>query len=99
MIICDIQSSNNIQAAIIDNFLTENLLQINPEKCELVIDLRGSIPENTQVKVGSTDLKPSTASKCLGVWWTPDLYVLQKPLPKTQRLKRHFSLLDAFTGP
>ena len=98
MIICDIQSSNNIQAAIIDNFLTENLLQIYPEKCELVIDSCGSIPENTQVKVGSTDLKPSTASKCLGVWWTPDL-CSTKAVAENSKAQKAFFSFGCIAGP
>ena len=97
---CDMKSSNT-QAAIIDEFLTENLLQMNTEKCELVIHSHGSIPENAQVKVGSTDLKPSTASKCLGVWWTPDLCstkAVAENISKARKAFFSFGCIGAFQG-
>ena len=63
----------NIQATAIQDFLTKNFLQMNAQKCELVLHSRGSVPENAQAEVGSATLTATTASKCLGIWWTSDL--------------------------
>ena len=74
---------------------------MNTEKCELVIHSHGSIPENAQVKVGSTDLKLSTASKCLGVWWTPDLCstkAVAENISKARKAFFSFGCTRAFQG-
>ena len=66
---CNPHSSEK-QALIIHEFLTENL---NADKCELIVDSSGNHFDSTSVKLGSQTLKPTTASKCLGTWWTHNL--------------------------
>ena len=69
---CDVHSSER-QAAIINDFFTDNFLQLNADKCELIVHTHGESSKNISVDVGSTALEPTTASKCLGTWWTPNL--------------------------
>ena len=69
---CDPQSSRQ-QAQIINEFLAENFLQLNTNKCELVVHTHGVQSNSISVDVGHVSLKPSKAAKCLGIWWTPDL--------------------------
>ena len=69
---CNPHSSEK-QALIIHEFLTENFLQLNPDKCELIVHSSGNHFDSTAVKLGSQTLKPTTASKCLGTWWTHNL--------------------------
>ena len=91
---CDPQSSNT-QATIINDFPAENFLQMNTQKCELVIHSHGSVP-NVQLEVCSATLKPTTASKYLGTWWTSDLNPMKSITRKTSpRPKRHSSHLVA----
>ena len=58
---CNPQSSEE-QALIIHEFLTENFLQLNADKCELIIHSSGNHFDSTSVKLGSKNLKPTTAS-------------------------------------
>ena len=66
---CDPQSSKQI----IKDFLTENFLQLNTSKCELVVHGHGKQLKTISVDVDGVSLEPSKAAKCLGSWWTPDL--------------------------
>ena len=66
---CNPHSSEK-QALIIHEFLTENL---NADKCELIVHSSGNHFDSTSVKLGSQTLKSTTASKCLGTWWTHNL--------------------------
>ena len=68
----DPQSSKQ-QAEIIDDFLAKNVLQLNANKCELVVHAHGTQSHTISVDVGDISLEPSHASKCLGTWWTPNL--------------------------
>ena len=68
----DPQSSKQ-QAEIIDDFLAKNFLQLNTNKCELVVHAHGTQSHTISVDVGGISLEPSHASKCLGTWWTPNL--------------------------
>ena len=69
---CNPHSSEK-QALIIHEFLTENFLQLNADKCELIVHSSGNHFDSTSVKLGSEILKSTTASKCLGTWWTHNL--------------------------
>ena len=69
---CNPHSSEK-QALIIHEFLTENFLQLNTDKCELIVHSSCNHFDSTSVKVGSQTLKPTTASKCLGTRWTHNL--------------------------
>ena len=91
---CDPQSSNT-QAAIVNDFLAENFLQMNTQKCELLIHSHGSVPKNVQLEVGSATLKPTTASKCLGTRGTKVALSFFKALSRPlfgDRLCPHFNL-------
>ena len=74
---------------------------MNIEKCELVIHSHCSVLETAQVKVSSTDLKPSTASKCLGEWWTPDLCstkAVAENISKARKAFFSFGCMGVFLG-
>ena len=97
---CEPQSSST-QATIIDEFLAENFLQINTQKCELVLHSHGSAPKDVKVEVGSTTLKPTTASKCLGVWWTSDLSPMKaitENISNTRKAFFSFGCIGVFQG-
>ena len=59
---CNPHSSEK-QALIIHEFLTENILQLNADKCELIVHSSGNHFDSTSVKLGSQNLKPTTASR------------------------------------
>jgi len=60
---CDPHSSE-VQAKIINDFLTANFLQLNANKYELLTHSPGLLRSNISVDVGSTSLEPAAASKC-----------------------------------
>ena len=89
--------SSSTQATIIG----ENLLQMNTQKCELVLHSHGSAPKDVKVEVGSTTLKPTTASKCLGVWWTSDLSPMKaitQNISKARKAFFSFGCIGVFQG-
>ena len=61
---CDPQSSKQ-QAQISKDFLTENFLQLNTSKCELVVHGHGKQLKTISVDVDGVSLEPSKAAKCL----------------------------------
>ena len=69
----DLRSLTCNPHSIIHEFLTENFLQLNADKCELIVHSSGNHFDSTSVKLGSQTLKPTTASKCLCTWWTHNL--------------------------
>ena len=97
---CNLHSSN-IQATVIEDFLTKNFLQMNVHKCDLVPHSHGSVPKNAQVEVGSATLTATTASKCLGIWWTSDLNpskAITENISKAQKAFFSFGCIGVFRG-
>ena len=90
---CNPHSSEK-QALIIHEFLTENFLQFNATQVETILIVR-------QLKLGSQTLKPTTASKCLGTWWTHNLTStksIAENICKARKAFFHLEVLVSFTG-
>ena len=85
----DPQSSKQ-QAEIIDDFLAKNFLQLNTNKCELVVHAHGTQSHTISVDVGDISLEPSHASKCLGTWWTPNLSPTKAIMENISSARRAF---------
>ena len=95
---CNPHSSEK-QALIIHEFLTENFLQLNADKCELIVHSSGNHYDSTSVKLGSQTLKSTTASKCLGTWWTHNLTSTKSIAENICKARKaFFSVLVSFTG-
>ena len=58
---------------VIEKFLLENFLKLKCDKCEILVHSSGNSTPDITVNVGLHSLKPVTASRCLGTWWTSDL--------------------------
>ena len=96
---CNPHSSEK-QALIIHEFLTENFLQLNADKCELIVHSSGNHFDST-VKLGFQTLKPTTASKCLGTWWTHNLTStksIAEIFVRPVKPSCHLEVLVSFTG-
>ena len=90
-----------MQATVIEYFLMKNFLQMNVQKCELVLHSRGSVSKNAQAEVGSATLTATTASKCLGIWCTSDLSpskAITENISKAQKAFFSFGCIGAFQG-
>ena len=93
----DPQSSKQ-QAEIIDDFLAKNLLQLNANKCELVVHAHGTQSHTISVDVGDISLEPSHASKCLWTWWTPNLSPIMENIGSARRAFFSFGSIGVFHG-
>ena len=76
-----------------------NFLKLNTSKCELLI----SSVSNSQPEVNNPpfSLKPSTTSKCLETWWSPNLspkVSIEKNIANARRAFFGFDALGAFQG-
>ena len=74
---------------------------MNVHKCDLVPHSHGSVPKNAQVEVGSATLTATTASKCLGIWWTSDLNpskAITENISKAQKAFFSFGGIGVFRG-
>ena len=97
---CDPQSCKQ-QAQIIIEFLGENFLQLNADKCEMVVHTHGSRTQTISVDIGSVSLESSNASKCLGTWWTPDLAptkAITENISSARRAFFSFGSMGVFQG-
>ena len=87
------------QAEVIVQFVNSNFLKLNTSKCELLI----SSVSNSQPEVNNPpfSLKPSTTSKCLETWWSPNLspkVSIEKNIANARRAFFGFGALGAFQG-
>ena len=87
------------QAEVIVQFVDSNFLKLNTSKCELLI----SSVSNSQPEVNNPpfSLKPSTTSKCLETWWSPNLspkVSIEKNIANARRAFFGFGALGAFQG-
>ena len=55
----------------------------------------GGVPKDVQLEVGSVTLKPTTASKWLGTWWTSDLKSITENIFKAEKA---FGCIGVFQG-
>ena len=87
------------QAEVIVQFVDSNFLKLNTSKCELLI----SSVSNSQPEVNNPpfSLKPSTTSKRLETWWSPNLspkVSIEKNIANARRAFFGFGALGAFQG-
>ena len=97
---CD-PSSSERQTMVIEKFLSENFLKLNTDKCDILAHSSGSSTPNITVQVGLHSLKPVTASKCLGSWWTSDLMphkAITENIAKARRAFFAYGSIGAFHG-
>ena len=93
----DPQSSKQ-QAEIIDDFLAKKLLQLNANKCELVVHAHGTQSHTISVYVGDISMEPSHASKCLGTWWTRPTKAIMENIGSARRAFFSFGSIGVFHG-
>ena len=87
--------------AVIEKFLLENFLKLNCDKCEILVHSSGNSTPDITVHVGSHSLKPVTASRCLGTWWTSDLMprkAIAENIAKARRAFFAYGSIGAFHG-
>ena len=97
---CD-PSSSERQTMVIEKFLLENFLKLNCDKCEILVHSSGNSTPDITVHVGSHSLKPVTASRCLGTWWTSDLMprkAIAENIAKARRAFFAYGSIGAFHG-
>jgi len=66
-------SSLNAQLEAVSSFTSENVLQLNPSKCEIVSFSRQSSNAQLQLSLDGATLPCNDGAKCLGYFWNSTL--------------------------
>ena len=88
-------SSLNAQLEAVSSFTSENFLQLNPSKCEIVSFSRQSRSSQPQLSLDGAIIPCNDGAKCLGYVWSSTLS--SKPMIEhnVTKARKSFSLLTA----
>ena len=102
--ICTISSSVQSlkrQMDVVKGFVSDYYLKLNVNKCEIVVfDKHGGQLDDT-VEINGCCVESGAEAKCLGYWWSSDLFATKSVDENIQKARRaffHFGSIGVFQG-